>query len=346
MGKGEAEPNQTCRHYPEGGRAWKQVNGVTTLYLELDGIEWGSYEPAGTLKERTIRASGTGGAVVAVHAPTGGLIRLLPNRQGSVIGWLRPDGKLGGAYTYDGYGNSPQAGAGGPAFRYAGIRFDAETGLYHTPNRAYDPADGRWMQLDPIGIKDGLNRYAYVKNSPLMGVDPTGRSWEDVGNVVFGLSEVVVGATGVGVGVTGVAAGSAVTVGTGGAAAPASIPTVVGSAALIGASGALVGAGYERLNKGLQGIAKEYQQNIVKNEESAPKVDGKSAAPVDDQPDERGLSKVKEKDANKIAKEHGYKDAHEAKDGRGDSKVNIYKDKETCSYWVWDGKKNSGKDPL
>lgn len=30
------------------------------------------------------------------------------------------------------------------------------------------------MQLDPIGIKDGLNRYAYMRNSPLMGVDPTG----------------------------------------------------------------------------------------------------------------------------------------------------------------------------
>ncbi|WP_165772018.1 RHS repeat-associated core domain-containing protein [Niveispirillum lacus] len=111
---------------------------------------------------------------MAIHSPTAGLIRLLPNRQGSVIGWLRPDGKLGGAYTYDAYGNSPQAGAAGPAFRYAGMRFDVETGLYHTPNRAYDPVDGRWMQLDPIGIKDGLNRYAYVKNSPVMGVDPTG----------------------------------------------------------------------------------------------------------------------------------------------------------------------------
>lgn len=92
------------------GRAWKQVNGVTTLYLELDGIEWGTYDASGTRKERTIRASGTGGAVVAVQSPTDGLIRLLPNGQGSVIGWLRPDGKLGGAYTYDAYGNSPQAG--------------------------------------------------------------------------------------------------------------------------------------------------------------------------------------------------------------------------------------------
>lgn len=92
------------------------MNGVTGLDLELDGIEWGSYAAAGTGKECTIRASGAGGAVVAVHAPAGGLIRLLPNRQGSVIGWLRSDGKLGGAYTYDAYGNSPQAGAAGSAY--------------------------------------------------------------------------------------------------------------------------------------------------------------------------------------------------------------------------------------
>ncbi|GGE63836.1 hypothetical protein [Niveispirillum cyanobacteriorum] len=31
----------TYDYYPEGGRAWKQVNGVTMLYLELDGIELG-----------------------------------------------------------------------------------------------------------------------------------------------------------------------------------------------------------------------------------------------------------------------------------------------------------------
>lgn len=177
-------------YYPEGGRAWKQVNGVTTLYLELDGVEWGSYDAAGTLKERTIRASGAGGAVVAVHSPAGGLIRLLPNRQGSVIGWLRPDGKLGGAYSYDAYGNSAQAGAAGPSFRYAGMRFDAETGLYHTPNRAYDPQDGRWMQLDPIGIKDGLNRYAYVRNSPVNAIDPTGT---DAVAIVFPNYEIAVG---------------------------------------------------------------------------------------------------------------------------------------------------------
>jgi RHS repeat-associated protein len=160
--------------WPEGGRAWKQVNGTTTLYLEIDGVEWGEYDQSGTLRRRTIRASGTGGAAIATADPSGALTWHLPNRQGSVIGWAGADGTLRGKLTYDAYGNSPQGATPGPAFRYAGMRYDPETGLSLTPNRSYDPGDGRWLQLDPIGVKDGLNRYAYVKNGPTNAVDPTG----------------------------------------------------------------------------------------------------------------------------------------------------------------------------
>jgi hypothetical protein len=67
---------------------------------------------------------------------------------------------------------------------------------------------------------------------------------------------------------------------------------------------------------------------------------------VNDQPNEKELSIVKERDGNKIAQEHGYKNAHEAKDNLGDSKVNIYKDKETGKYWLWNGAKGSEKSPL
>jgi RHS repeat-associated protein len=155
--------------WPEGGRAWKSVNGTTTLYLEIDGVEWGEYDQSGTLRRCTIRASGSGGAAIATADPTNRLTWHLPNRQGSVIGWAGPDGKLQGKLTYDAYGNSPQAATPGPAFRYAGMRYDPETGLSLTPNRSYDPQDGRWLQLDPIGAKDGLNRYAYVKNGPTNG---------------------------------------------------------------------------------------------------------------------------------------------------------------------------------
>lgn len=53
------------------------------------------------------------------------------------------------------------------------MRYD-EIGLYVTPNRTYVPVIGRWLQMDPAGIKDGLNRYAYVGNNPLSGYDPLG----------------------------------------------------------------------------------------------------------------------------------------------------------------------------
>ncbi|TWB08495.1 RHS repeat-associated protein [Nitrospirillum amazonense] len=53
------------------------------------------------------------------------------------------------------------------------MRYD-EIGLYVTPNRTYVPGIGRWLQMDPAGIADGLNRYAYVGNDPLSGFDPLG----------------------------------------------------------------------------------------------------------------------------------------------------------------------------
>jgi len=49
-----------------------------------------------------------------------------------------------------------------------------ELGWLHVGERYYDPAVGRFMQRDPIGIFGGLNVYAYVGNSPTSAVDPSG----------------------------------------------------------------------------------------------------------------------------------------------------------------------------
>jgi RHS repeat-associated protein len=46
--------------------------------------------------------------------------------------------------------------------------------LQHVGERWYQPAIGRFVQRDPIGIRGGKNLYAYCANEPLGGIDPTG----------------------------------------------------------------------------------------------------------------------------------------------------------------------------
>jgi len=71
---------------------------------------------------------------------------------------------------------------GGTAQRYGyagewGYQTDPATdgfSFLHVGARYYDPATGRFLQRDPIGIRGGLNVYAYVEARPTNGVDSEG----------------------------------------------------------------------------------------------------------------------------------------------------------------------------
>ena len=63
-------------------------------------------------------------------------------------------------------------------FGFNSQRDERGIGLYDYHARFYDPALGRFINADTIvpspGNPQDLNRYTYVRNSPLNSVDPSG----------------------------------------------------------------------------------------------------------------------------------------------------------------------------
>jgi RHS repeat-associated protein len=60
------------------------------------------------------------------------------------------------------------------SFRWRGLAYDVETGLYQVRARYYDPVTRRFISEDPIGLAGGINPFSYASNDPINRSDPTG----------------------------------------------------------------------------------------------------------------------------------------------------------------------------
>jgi RHS repeat-associated protein len=77
--------------------------------------------------------------------------------------------------------------------RLPGQYYDPETGFHYNYQRYYDPETGRYIRLDPIDLRGGLNLYLYAGNNPVS-------RWDARGESICGGANAFVGAVGGGVG--------------------------------------------------------------------------------------------------------------------------------------------------
>ena len=75
--------------------------------------------------------------------------------------------------SYSAFGEQTNKDFSSP-WTFSSKRLDSETGFIFFGRRYYDPTQGRWISCDPLNHTDGVNLYAYVKNSPLSHFDAYG----------------------------------------------------------------------------------------------------------------------------------------------------------------------------
>ena len=71
--------------------------------------------------------------------------------------------------------------------RFPGQYYQAETGLNQNVNRDYDPLVGKYLESDPMGLRAGINTYAYVRSQPIFLVDSSGLAIDPSQTCIEGL---------------------------------------------------------------------------------------------------------------------------------------------------------------
>ena len=163
----------------------KSGNGGTTLLVyDEAGHILGEYSSTGALVQETIwmgdtpvatlRLNGSAGCsttsavcIFYVHTDHLGTPRKVTRALDNVQMW-RWDPDTFGSVTPTGLGLFSYK------LRFPGMYALNESGLFYNYFRDYDPQTGRYIESDPIGLRGGINTYAYSNGNPVTNFDPTG----------------------------------------------------------------------------------------------------------------------------------------------------------------------------
>ncbi len=126
----------------------------------------------GDIPVATLRPSGATVAVYYVHTDQLNTPRAVTRPSDNVQMWTWFADPFGTTAA-----NSNPAGAGTFTYnlRFPGQIFDGQAGLHQNYFRDYDPATGRYIESDPIGLAGSSSSiYSYVDGAALGFIDPMG----------------------------------------------------------------------------------------------------------------------------------------------------------------------------
>ncbi len=161
---------------PFGRRIRKEAAGVTTYYLYSDEGLIGEYQSDGTaLKTYGYKPHSTWTTDPLFMATDGKYYFYHNDHLGTPQKLTSEAGEVVWAATYTTFGKATvTVSQVENNLRFPGQYYDSESGLHYNYHRYYDVETGRYLRVDPIGMRGGINVYVYAEDSPINFIDYNG----------------------------------------------------------------------------------------------------------------------------------------------------------------------------
>ena len=172
----DSRPDQTYVYDGFGNRVQSAVGSEITKYiysgnrsiLELDGQD--------NVTAVLVRGSGKGGGIGSIiKIERGGQSQYLHyNWRGDVVLITNGSGEIIQKYDYEAFGKQLNTASIDNEHQFSTKEFNEDSGLQYFGRRFYYPELGRFISPDPLWFINGLNRYVFVRNNPIIFIDPLG----------------------------------------------------------------------------------------------------------------------------------------------------------------------------